>query len=234
MKKLICIFIFILLNFGTVSATKIYLDSPLTGLERSRLSVGKILPVKIMASDVTDLYGYEVELNWNSDVLECMGYGGKPCAEGKKLWKVSMDPINQIYKSKYHVTSAAQRPVSGYTGKGVTLAEIKFYVKKTAPTLLSLSVTKLITSTNGGIQKITHSTVNSCFSTDAQGNGVINFNVDVNDDKKVNILDIVFLAARWGTKPGTKDWDERVDVNNDGALNILDLTQIALAFGKGC
>ena len=49
---------------------------------------------------------------------------------------------------------------------------------------------------------------------------------DVNDDGTVNILDLVFVASRFG------QIDPSADVNADGTVNILDLTLIARNFGN--
>lgn len=49
---------------------------------------------------------------------------------------------------------------------------------------------------------------------------------DVTGDGVINILDLVYVAARFG-----QETDEG-DVNNDGEVNILDLTLIAKHFGK--
>ena len=49
---------------------------------------------------------------------------------------------------------------------------------------------------------------------------------DVNGDGVVNILDLTFVASRFGQT------DPKADVNTDGLVNILDLTLIAQNFGK--
>ena len=49
---------------------------------------------------------------------------------------------------------------------------------------------------------------------------------DVNDDSTVNILDLVFVASRFGQA------DPNADINADGTVNILDLTLIAQNFGN--
>jgi hypothetical protein len=49
---------------------------------------------------------------------------------------------------------------------------------------------------------------------------------DVNADDVVNILDLVFVASRFGQT------DPKADVNGDGAVNILDLTLIAQNLGN--
>ena len=46
-------------------------------------------------------------------------------------------------------------------------------------------------------------------------------NADINGDGVVNILDLVFVAARFGTAA------EAADVNGDGVVNIFDLVAIA-------
>ncbi|MYH81802.1 hypothetical protein F4009_07515 [Candidatus Poribacteria bacterium] len=49
---------------------------------------------------------------------------------------------------------------------------------------------------------------------------------DVNADGVVNILDLTFVASRFGQK------DPKADVNGDGTVNILDLVRVAQHFGN--
>jgi uncharacterized protein YfaS (alpha-2-macroglobulin family) len=51
--------------------------------------------------------------------------------------------------------------------------------------------------------------------------------VDINQDGKVNILDLAIVARAWGSYPGHPRWDPRCDVNGDGKINIMDITLVA-------
>ena len=49
---------------------------------------------------------------------------------------------------------------------------------------------------------------------------------DVNEDGDINILDLTFVASRFGQN------DPKADVNEDGTVNILDLVLVAQHFGS--
>jgi len=55
---------------------------------------------------------------------------------------------------------------------------------------------------------------------------------DVNNDGKVNILDIFMAATAFGATPDSSRWNPVVDLNGDSFINILDIFQIARNFGK--
>jgi hypothetical protein len=46
---------------------------------------------------------------------------------------------------------------------------------------------------------------------------------DANDDDIINILDLSFLGARYGTSFGEPGWDDEADINNDLTVNIQDI-----------
>ncbi len=54
---------------------------------------------------------------------------------------------------------------------------------------------------------------------------------DVNRDCTVNILDLVLVALAFGTRPGDLKWNPLADVNGDGRVDILDLARVGLNFG---
>ena len=67
-------------------------------------------------------------------------------------------------------------------------------------------------------QEIVYSLVSSNLLTDTSA-------YDVTGDGVVNILDLVFVASRFG------DVSPEADVNGDDDVNILDLTLVAQNFG---
>ena len=53
---------------------------------------------------------------------------------------------------------------------------------------------------------------------------------DVNEDGKVNIVDLAIVALQYG-RPPPPITDPRADVNRDGKVNIVDIVKVALDFG---
>jgi hypothetical protein len=69
---------------------------------------------------------------------------------------------------------------------------------------------------------------------------ILNF-ADVNEDGKVNILDITIVAKAFGAHgpnipnpgdPASQGWNQTADLNSDTRVNILDVTIVAKEFGK--
>jgi parallel beta-helix repeat protein len=55
---------------------------------------------------------------------------------------------------------------------------------------------------------------------------------DINDDGKVNILDITIVAKAFGSKQGEPAYKEAADLDKNGQINIIDISMIAKDFGK--
>jgi len=55
---------------------------------------------------------------------------------------------------------------------------------------------------------------------------------DVNQDGRVDILDLAAVAISFGATPGSPNWNPAADLNHDGSINILDLAIVATAFGQ--
>ncbi len=55
---------------------------------------------------------------------------------------------------------------------------------------------------------------------------------DVNDDGKVNIIDITIVAKAFGSKQGEPMWNEVADLDKNKIVNIQDISMVAKDFGK--
>jgi hypothetical protein len=55
---------------------------------------------------------------------------------------------------------------------------------------------------------------------------------DINNDKKVDMKDIIVAAKAFGTFPGESRWNPDADVNLDGTVDMRDIIKIARNFGK--
>jgi parallel beta-helix repeat protein len=53
---------------------------------------------------------------------------------------------------------------------------------------------------------------------------------DINDDGKVNILDITIVAKAYGTKQGEPMYNEAADFDKNGQINIIDISMVAKDF----
>jgi len=55
---------------------------------------------------------------------------------------------------------------------------------------------------------------------------------DINNDGKVNILDITIVAKAFGTKQGEPMYNEVADLDKNGHVNIIDISMVAKDYGK--
>jgi len=57
---------------------------------------------------------------------------------------------------------------------------------------------------------------------------------DINNDGKVDIIDIVTISVAFGSYPGHPRWNPDADINRDQQVDIMDVTIAAANFGKSC
>jgi mannan endo-1,4-beta-mannosidase len=55
---------------------------------------------------------------------------------------------------------------------------------------------------------------------------------DVNNDKAINIADVVEIAKRFGKVLGDPEYDVRYDITKDDSINMADVIKIGLKFGQ--
>ena len=57
---------------------------------------------------------------------------------------------------------------------------------------------------------------------------------DVNGDCAVDIVDIMLVAVRWGTRVGDANYDPYYDLDHDGDIDIGDIMLVAVQWGETC
>ena len=107
-----------------------------------------------------------------------------------------------------------------------TLATLTFEVIEAKPAAITLLEINLSDTDDAPLESTLQNSLITVNAADAVGRSA----ADVNGDGKVNILDLVFVAGKFG-EPVT-DPDEAADVNDDEEINILDLVLIAQHFGN--
>jgi hypothetical protein len=55
---------------------------------------------------------------------------------------------------------------------------------------------------------------------------------DLNNDGKVDILDIALVARAFGSYPGHPRWNPICDINRSGIVDIVDMAMVAKDYGK--
>jgi len=125
--------------------------------ETNEGNVGENFTIEVKVSDVTDLYGYEFHLRWNSTLLDCVEVSEGPFLKsgGSTFFTYKINSTEGCMV----VDCTLLGDVQGVSGNG-TLTTIKFYIKTTGECLLDLYDTILL---NSAEQTIEHSTTDGYF-----------------------------------------------------------------------
>ncbi|UCH32426.1 MAG: hypothetical protein JSV05_03340 [Candidatus Bathyarchaeota archaeon] len=183
---------------------------------------GQSFIVNITISNVSDLYGWEFRLAWNSSLLEATSvFEGAFLKAGGETFFPS--PIVNNTAGHMLVDCTLIGSIPGVSGSGV-LAIITFFVENSGECLLDLHGTILINSSE---YSIAHIAVDGYFST---GSSTLIW--DVTGDGYVGVDDIVAVAEHFGTQVGDPDWDPIFDVNRDSYVGIDDIVEVAEHFGE--
>jgi len=124
--------------------------------------------VNISISNVTDLYGWEFKLKWNSTLLEALNVteGNFLKSHGDTLFVININ--NTVGYVRAACTLIGSIP--GVNGSG-TLATIEFYVETLGECVLDLYDTKLVSSTE---QPIEHTAIDGYYYTSVHDVAIIN------------------------------------------------------------
>ena len=135
--------------------------------ETSEGNVGENFIIEVKVSDVTDLYGYEFHLRWNSTLLDCVEVSEGPFLKsgGSTFFTYKINSTEGCIV----VDCTLLGDIQGVNGNG-TLTTIKFYIKRAGECLLDLYDTILL---NSAEQTIEHSTTDGYFYAVTQSEGNI-------------------------------------------------------------
>ena len=106
-----------------------------------------------------------------------------------------------------------------------TLATLIFEVIEPKPAAITLQEINISDTDDAPLESTLENSLITVNAADAGGRPA----VDVNGDGKVNILDLVFVAGKFGQP--VNEGNRAADVNADGKINIQDLVLIAQHFG---
>jgi hypothetical protein len=57
---------------------------------------------------------------------------------------------------------------------------------------------------------------------------------DLNNDEKIDIMDITIVAMAFGSNSQSLNWNPKADVDGKGIVDIVDISNVASVFGKNC
>ena len=136
--------------------------------ETSEGNVGENFTIEVKVSNVTDLYGYEFHLRWNSSLLDCVEVNEGPFLKsgGSTFFTYKINSTGGCMV----VDCTLLGDIQGVNGNG-TLTIIKFYIKTMGECLLDLYDTILLDSAE---QPIEHSTTDGYFYTLIHDVAIIN------------------------------------------------------------
>jgi len=228
-KKIVCIVLvsvflmFTILSTGTQkvkaqSTPVVYVDPP--SIIDPTLTLGKSFSINVTIANVTDLYGSEFKLCYNSTILTGLGVIIVPFPNQTDY----TSNMSIRHKEGFIWVNVTYYPPAEplTTTDPVTLATIFFQVRAFGSTDLDLCDTKLVDDEGNPID---HSVEDGYFKTPSIPG-------DVNDDGIVDILDVLIVGLAFGSEPGDPNWNPDADLKPDNLIDIYDLLIVGVNFGN--
>lgn len=199
---------------------------------KSPLGVGDTFTQTIEIQDATDLTSWQMDIAFNPDVLEVVDISEGDFLKGEEAYdesdwvellklggKETLFFVDEQNPGKIAIRQVRVRipgaPMSGISGAGV-LVKLNFRFVSFSEALLGLHNVRLSDSSGERLSYTVTLTPVVATHTSAAVE-------DINQDGKVDILDLVVVASSIGAAQPNL----RADVNDDGIVDILDLVVIA-------
>jgi hypothetical protein len=103
----------------------------------SSADVGEIFTIKIMVLDVQNLYGVEVNLYWNSSILEPVNIDIRLNETDGVLYNPIYTAENSTQKGKYILVATSMNPAPPFNGSG-NIVKVTFNVTNSGNSILHL------------------------------------------------------------------------------------------------
>jgi len=213
------------------SSTTVFVN-PAKTLDETK-QAGSFVTVNVDVSAVTDLYAWQVKLNWNKTLLRLdeiilgeLLARSTATTSSEELGFVINSTDNTVGVSMHAESLLAA--VGGVSESGTArLVSIRFAVLAYGYTRLNFDATDtiLLNSTDPPGNSITAEKVNGFFSNRILG--------DAGYDKTVDDIDLFYLSKAFlstGGPPPSSNWDEKCDFNWDNYVDDLDLYSLSVNF----
>lgn len=191
------------------SSPKLHVDPP--EIIDPALAPGLSFSVNITVANVVDLSTYEFNMSYDRDVLACRGVSVGPDENlPTPNWKVT-DGIIWM-KTVYDVPITSEVPV--------TVATLEFKVEGRGTSFLNFTYTSLSDSLG---EPILHEASGGYFQNYLLG--------DLNDDGKVDMMDVSIACYAAFTFPGHPRWNPDADLDGNEVVDMFDIAIICFNFG---
>lgn len=200
-----------------VSPAFVYIDP--ASIVDPTLTPSHNFTVNVKITNATNLLSFEFRLNYSAAIIEALELQEGTFLSNVGATSILKSQMDNVIGSLLFSVGLNAPPVA--TGNG-TLATMKFRVLANGTSTLTLNAIVLKSPDN---ETLTFTKADGSFSNLLFKPG------DINKDGKVNLIDLVEVAIRYGSTPADPKWNPDADVNHDNVINIFDLDFIVLHFG---
>ena len=211
----------VIMTVGTPSVSDVSDDLFTLSADASPVNSGGSFTLRLSAEDIVDLAGWQTDITFDPAVLEVVkvneGDFLKAGGEGSFFLRGAIDNT----AGKITGISAA-RLSGGVNGTG-TLLSVTFTAKTVGEARVTFSNFE---AGNSRIEAIASNTPEIVITIEDSAFPAW----DVNQDGRVNVLDLIQVAQHLGSTVSSTN--RRSDVSGDGIINVLDLIAVAQHLGE--